>query len=69
MLLYDPAAGIFGAQGRAAAVEVLASIISSLYPVALILTFVYTHHLPPGVHHLLASLNQITVFLSGVCDW
>lgn len=80
MPLCDPAAGIFGAEGggeaqdRGALVEVLASVISSLYPVALILTFVYTHHhhlllLPPSIHHLLASLNHISVFLSGVADW
>lgn len=78
MPLCDPAAGIFGAegggeaQGRAAVVEVLASVISSLYPVALILTSVYTHHrrlLLPQLHHLLASLNHVSVLLSGVSDW
>lgn len=77
MPLCDPAAGIFGAesggeaQGRAAVVEVLASFIRSLYPVALILTSVYTHRhrlLPPAIH-LLASLNHASVLLSGVSDW
>lgn len=56
-------------QGRAAVVEVLAFFISSLYPVALILTSVYTHcHrllLAPAIH-LLASLNNV---LAGVSDW
>lgn len=42
-----------GGEGRAAAVEVLASVISSLYPEALILTSLYTRHhgllLPPSI--------------------
>lgn len=76
MPLCDPAAGIFGAegggeaQGRAAVVEVLVSLISFLCPVALILTCVYTHQhhlllplIPPSIHHLLAFLNHISVFL------
>lgn len=75
MPLCYPAAGIFGAegggetQGRAAVVEVLASFISSLYPVALILTSVYTHRhsllLHPAIN-LLVSLNHVSVLLSGV---
>lgn len=76
--LCDPAAGIFGtegggkAQGGAAAVGVLVSASSSLYPVALILTSIDAYHhylllLPPAIHRQLASLNQ--VFLFDVYDW
>lgn len=65
--LCDAAAGIFGAegggeaQGRADEVEVLASFISSLYSVALLLL------IPPSIHHLLVSKSCPCPFLG--CVW